>query len=278
MNESQRVVVPDSAPAPNRPLSLRRFLPIAAVAVVLAVVLAMGWHRQLSFETLVRHRAGIDAFLMDHYAAAVAAFVGLYVAVAALSIPGAALLSISGGILFGWLVGGSAAIFGATAGATIIFSIARTACGEALLRYAGPRAQAIADGFRSDAFSYLLFLRLVPIFPFWLVNLATAVVGVKLSIFVAATAIGIVPGTFSYALIGNGLDSVLRVEGAAFRTCIATGANDCHLRFDMAAALTPQLLVALAALGFIALVPVLVRRRRNTRSAATPDNDRSRLP
>jgi uncharacterized membrane protein YdjX (TVP38/TMEM64 family) len=268
-NKGRHAAVPSPGPSLAGSARLRRFLPFAAVILALAVILAMGWHRQLSFETLVRHRAGIDAFVAEHYAAAVAVFVALYVAVAALSVPGAAVLTICGGILFGWLVGGLAAIAGATAGATIIFSIARTACGESLLRCAGSRAQSIAEGFRSDAFSYLLFLRLVPIFPFWLVNLAPALVGVRLVTFVGATALGIVPGTFAYALVGEGLDSVIRAEGAAFRACLAAGSSDCQLHFDMAAALTPQLLAALVALGLIALIPVLLRRRR-ARNAANP--------
>src|SRR6266516_289775 len=129
-NEGRPVVVPSPSPAVAGPLRLRRFLPFAAMVVLMVVILAMGWHRQLSFETLVRHRAGIDAFVAEHYAAAVAAFVALYVAVAALSVPGAAVLTICGGILFGWLAGGLAAIAGGTTGATIIFSIARTACGR----------------------------------------------------------------------------------------------------------------------------------------------------
>ena len=128
------------------------------------------------------------------------------------------------------------------------------------------RAQNIAHGLRSDAFSYLLFLRLVPIFPFWLVNLAPALVGVRLATFVGATALGIVPGTFAYALVGEGLDSVIRAEGAAFRACVAAGGSDCRLHFDMAAAFTPQLFVALAALGLIALIPILLRRRRASNS------------
>jgi len=151
-------------------------------------------------------------------------------------------------------------------GATIIFSIARTACGESLIRCAGPRAQSIAEGLRSDAFSYLLFLRLVPIFPFWLVNLAPALVGVRLATFVGATALGIIPGTFVYALLGNGLDSVIRAEGAEYRACLAAGTGNCRLDFDMAAALTPQLLAAFAALGVIALIPILVRRWRARRA------------
>jgi uncharacterized membrane protein YdjX (TVP38/TMEM64 family) len=227
----------------------------------------MGWHRELSFETLVRHRASIDAFVAQHYAAALAAFVALYIVVTALSIPGAVVLTICGGILFGWLAGGLAAIVGATTGATIIFSIARTACGESLMRSVGPRVRKIANGFRSNAFSYLLFLRLVPIFPFWLVNLAPALVGVRLATFVGATALGIVPGTFAYAVVGDGLDSMIRAEGAAFRACIAAGHADCRVHFDMAAVLTPQLLGALAALGLIALIPIVLRRRRGNASA-----------
>ena len=125
----------------------------------------------------------------------------LNVAAVALSIPGAAILTITGGILFGWRVGGLAALLGATTGATIVFLIARGACGESILRRAGPLAGKLAQGFRAHAFNYLLFLRLVPVFPFWLVNLAPAVVGVRLATFVLATALGIIPATFAFALV-----------------------------------------------------------------------------
>src|ERR1051326_3643395 len=221
-NRGRHVAIPGGGPALTGTLRLRRFLPVAAVLLVLAVILAMGWHRQLSFETLVRHRAGIDAFVAAHYPAALAAFVALYVTVAALSVPGAVVLTICGGILFGWLAGGLAAIVGATAGATVIFAVARTACGESLIRCAGPRAQTIAEGFRSDAFSYLLFLRLVPIFPFWLVNLAPALVGVRLAPLLGAAILGILPGPLPHALAGGA---------------------DCGRLFDMAAALTRRWLV-----------------------------------
>ena len=100
-------------------------------------------------------------------------------------------------------------------------------------------------------------------------NLAPALVGVRLVTFLGATALGIVPGTFAYALVGEGLDSVIRAEGAAFRACLATGAGDCHLHFDMAAALTPQLLAALGALGLIALIPILLRRWRTRNPAGS---------
>jgi uncharacterized membrane protein YdjX (TVP38/TMEM64 family) len=249
---------------------LRRLAPVAVVIVVMAVVFAMGWHRFLSLETLVRHRAAIEAFVAARCGLAIATFVAIYVAAVALSIPGAAILTIMGGILFGWLIGGLSAIVGATIGATIVFLIARGACGETILRRAGPLASKLAEGFREDAFHYLLFLRLVPVFPFWLVNLAPAVVGVRLTTFVLATALGIIPGTFAYALVGGGLDSVIAAQEAAYRACIAAGRPDCHLNFSMSALVTPQLLAALAALGVVALIPVAVRKWRARRGVAMP--------
>jgi uncharacterized membrane protein YdjX (TVP38/TMEM64 family) len=248
--------------APGRHRRLRRLVPVAAVVLVMALVFAMGWHRFLSLETLVRHRAAIDDFVRLHGAVAVAAFIAVYVTVGALSIPGAAILTVAGGALFGWLVGGLAAIVGATIGATIVFLIARTACGEHLLRRAGPLAAKVAQGFREDAFHYLLFLRLVPVFPFWLVNLAPALVGVRLGTFVLATAIGIIPGTFAYALVGAGLDSIIAAHESAYRHCLAAGNGGCRLDFSLSAVATPQLLAALAALGMVALIPVAVRKWR----------------
>jgi uncharacterized membrane protein YdjX (TVP38/TMEM64 family) len=253
--------------APDRHRRLRRLAPVAAIVLVMALVFAMGWHRFLSLETLVRHRAAIDAFVHVHHGLSVLAFIGGYIAVAALSIPGAVFLTIAGGVLFGWLVGGLAAIVGATVGATVVFLIARSACAEFILRRAGPLAAKVAEGFRADAFHYLLFLRLVPVFPFWLVNLASALVGVRLGTFVLATALGIIPGTFAYALVGEGLDSVIAAQEAAYRACLAAGRGDCRLAFSLSAVATPQLMAAFAALGIVALIPVAVRKWRTRASA-----------
>jgi uncharacterized membrane protein YdjX (TVP38/TMEM64 family) len=242
---------------------IRRFLPVIALVLLGVVVYAMGWHRELSLETLVRHRTMIDVFVADHRLAAIAVFVAIYIAVVALSVPGAAFLTISGGFLFGGMIGGLATIVGATIGATCIFLIARSAFGEFLVRRAGPLAAKLAAGFRADAFSYLLFLRLVPVFPFFLVNLAPALTGVKLRTFVAATALGIVPGTFALAFFGAGLDSVIAAQEAAYQACRAAGHQHCRLDFDFKAAVTPEMLAALMALGIVALIPVLVKRFRD---------------
>ena len=158
---------------------LRRLVPLIVVLAASAMVFAMGWHRQLSFETLVRHHEALRTFIAAHEAAAVAAYVALYIAAVALSIPVGFYLTVTGGILFGAVLGGAAAVVSATIGAICIFLIAKSAVGDYLVRRAGPLAQRLAQGFRDDAFSYLLFLRLVPIFPFWIVNLVPALVGLS---------------------------------------------------------------------------------------------------
>lgn len=244
---------------------LRRFVPVALVVLAMVAVFATGLHRQVSLETLVRHRMAIDTFVDDYMALAVAAFILTYITTVALSLPGSFLLSITGGILFGTLIGGLATVVAATTGATIIFLAARSACGESIIRRAGPLAAKIAEGFRADAFSYLLFLRLVPAFPFFLVNLAPALVGVRVPTFVAATAIGIVPATFTFSFLGSGLDSVIARQESIYRACLAAGRSDCTVTFDHSMILTPQLLLALAALGMLALIPIVVKRIRARR-------------
>jgi uncharacterized membrane protein YdjX (TVP38/TMEM64 family) len=247
--------------------SVRRLLPLAIVALATAVVLGMGWHRHLSFETLVHHHGAIHQFILATQIAAIAGYVAVYVIAVALSLPAGLFMTLAGGMLFGGAIGGLAALVSATTGATILFLIARTAFGEHLARRSGPVVEKVAAGFRADAFSYLLFLRLVPAFPFFLVNLVPALVGVRLGTFIAATFIGIVPGTFAFAFVGQGLDSVIRAQGATYHACLAAGRSDCHVDFDLKSAVTPELLAALAALGFIALIPMAVKRwRRRARA------------
>ncbi len=127
---------------------------------------------------------------------------------------------------------------------------------------AGPLAQKLAQGFRDDAFSYLLFLRLVPVFPFWLVNLVPALCGVRLRPSSPRPRSVSLPATFAFAFAGAGLDSVITAQSELYRSCLASGRADCRLEFHLAAALTPKLLTALAALGVLALVPVVVKRMR----------------
>lgn len=257
--------------------TFRRFLPVLIVAALIASAYVMGLHREISFETLVRNHASINGFIAEHGVAAVAAYIGLYVAVVSLSLPGGAILTVIGGLLFGTIVGGIAAASGALAGATVIFLIARSAAGEFLTRRAGPFAAKLAEGFRADAFSYLLFLRLAP-FPFWLVNLAPALFGVRLATFVAATAIGILPATFTFAMFGAGLGGLIETQEQQYNACLAKGVATCSVEFDLSQVLTPTLLGALSALGVLALLPGFARRlfRRKLEAAPQLDNRQPR--
>ncbi len=242
-----------------RPFGPRRLVPLATVVAGLILVFALGLNHELSLESLVRHHAAIERIVAEHRGPALAAYVLLYITVVAFSVPGALVLTVAGGVVFGTLVGALGAIVGATIGATIIFLIARGAVGEILVRRAGPTVNKLMTGFRKDAFCYLLFLRLVPLFPFWLVNLVPAFAGVRPGPFVAATALGIIPGSFVFAFFGAGLDSLVDAQRAAYEACLAAGRGDCHFGFDVHALATPRLVAGFIILGLFALIPVLVK-------------------
>jgi uncharacterized membrane protein YdjX (TVP38/TMEM64 family) len=251
-------------------LWLKRLWPLVALIAVMALVFAMGWHRYLSLEALAENRETLRGYIDAHMLVSLLAFVALYAAAVALSLPGGAVLTLAGGFLFGWLLGGAASIVGATIGASIVFLIARSALGEFLAARAGPWLSRFRQGFQDDAFSYLLFLRLVPIFPFWLVNLAPALLGVGFATYVTTTFLGIIPGTFAYSLAGSGLDSVIRAQQAAHQSCLAKmgpgGQESCPYTLDPGALLTPELIAGLVALGLVALIPVAVKWYRRKRA------------
>jgi len=197
-------------------------------------------------------------------------YVAVYALAVAFSIPGSLLLTVVGGLLFGWLQGGAAAIVAATMGGAVMFLLARTTLGRYLSDKGGPRLHALLKGLRDDAVNYLLFLRIVPVFPFWLVNIAAGVVGMRLHQFLIATVIGIIPGTLAFASAGAALDGVVIVQKAALDACIASGRSDCRFDLSLSNVLTPGVLAALAALGLMALVPVAVKRWRMLVPAKTP--------
>lgn len=237
-----------------------RYAPLGLILLAMAAVFATGAHRYLSLEALLEHRERLQGFVAEHRSRALLAYMGIYIVAVALSVPGAVFLTILGGFLFGWLVGGAAAVISATIGAVGIFLIARTSFGDILLRRSGGRIQRLAEGFRQDAFSYLLFVRFVPIIPFWLTNLASALFGVKLGTFALATMIGVIPATYAFAVAGSGLDSIIEAQQAARNACLAAGSADCGFDLGLGTLITPQILAALVALGILALIPVVLRR------------------
>lgn len=265
----------DDRRAQSRRPAIRRYAPLLVVAALIALAYGLGLHRDISFESLVRNRAAIDRFVADHGVAAVAGYIALYVAVIGMSLPGGIIMTLTGGFLFGPVVGAAAAMAGALAGASVIFLVARSAAGEWLTRRAGPFAAKLAEGFRADAFSYLLFLRLAPIFPFWLVNLAPALFGVRFSTFIAATAIGILPATVTFAVFGAGLGSVIAVQEAQYNACVAAARASCPVEFDLSQVLTPTLLLALGALAVLALIPAVAKRFLGRKLDASVPSKRS---
>lgn len=243
-----------------RRLRVPALIVLALLLAGAAFVFVTGWPKALSLQAIVAHREAVRAAVAGDPVVAIAVFVAIYAVAAGSSLPGVVFLTIGGGAVFGGLLGGFAAVAGATAGATGMFLLARSAFGAWLARRAGPVAQHLAEGFREDAFNYLLFMRLVPIFPFLVTNVVPALCGVRLSTFVAATAIGVVPVTLAFAFFGAGLDSVLAAEAAQYRDCVSAGKAACRLGFEVSDVLTPDFIAGLIALGAAALVPVAVRR------------------
>ncbi|MCR4265571.1 TVP38/TMEM64 family protein [Nitratireductor sp. ZSWI3] len=241
------------APVPNR--LLRRLLPLLVILAGLAAGYALGLDRYLSLDYLADSRNALRAYVAGHPILAPGGFALLYALAVAFSFPAASVLTLFAGFLFGWLLGGMLVAVAATAGASALFIAARGALGGILARRLGGRLSRMAKGFEDNAFSYLLVLRLAPIFPFWIVNIAPAFFNVPLRTYAVATFLGILPATFAYAYLGHGLDSVLTVAAETGR------------EVRLADLVTPQITLAFAVLAAVAAIPLLIRKLRRTPDA-----------
>ena len=242
-----------SLPLPPVPASpWKRWLPLAVLIAGAIAFFALGLHRFISFKKLHAHHGELMAWVVDWgLMAAVASTVG-YALMTAFSIPGGALASIVIGYLFGIAGGTAIVLVGATLGATAVFLAARTALGDILIKRARGALKRMEEGFRRDALSYLLVLRLVPLFPFWLVNLVPAFLGVSLRTFVIGTAIGIIPGTIVYISVGSGLGALLEKGQSP----------------DLMIVFEPEILLPILGLAVLALVPIAYRVWRERRKGA----------
>ena len=232
-----------------------RFLPLLILAALIAVLLATGVTGYLNLATLHAHEAALRGFIGGHRLLALAAFVAVYMAVTAASLPGATVLTLAGGYLFGTWLGGGATVVGATLGAVAVFFAVSTSLGAALRDRAersGGRLKAAIDGVREGAFGYILTLRLIPLAPFWLVNVAAALAHAPLRAYALATFIGIMPATIIYSGIGAGLGGV-----------IARGQGP-----DLGVIFEPRVLIPLVALGLLSLTTTLFQHFRARREKA----------
>lgn len=246
------VVDEDGGPEPTTPAKRAlRLLPLLVVGAILVLVLASGVWRHLSLDELKARRTALTGFVHLHPVESIGLYVAAYFLVVALSIPGALIMTLTGGFLFGTWIGGAAAAAGVSSGAVAMFLVAHTALGGVIRKYAktGGMIEKVEAGVRRHAFSYLLFLRLMPVAPIWLINIAAAFVRTPLWVYALATLIGIAPSCFIYASIGSSLNRVFAAPGKP----------------NLSAIFHPEVFVALFALAALALLPIAYqawRRRR----------------
>lgn len=233
----------DGKPREIKLLTARRIIPLAVIVCGFVAFFAFDLDSYVTFEALKQNRQWLLAQVAAHRVGAALAFIAVYAAVVTFSLPVATVVSISGGFLFGLWFGTAWNVVGATIGASLLFLAARTVLADILHSKAGPWFHKVEAGFQKNAFNYLLFLRLVPAFPFFVVNLVPAFLGVRLVTFVGATFIGIIPGAFVYTSVGAGLGSVFDADG----------------ELSLSGVLTPQIVTALVGLAMLALLPVGVR-------------------
>ncbi len=253
---------------------LKQYAPILIIVGLMGFAFSQGWHKYLTLKELALNLEALQGFISANYIMAVLAYIALYIAVTALSIPGGAAITISGGLLFGWLVGTFSTVVGATIGATLVFLAAKTSLGDLLKSKAGPWLKQLEEGFKENATSYMLFLRLVPAFPFWLVNIAPAFLGVALPTYIWTTFVGIIPGTLAFSYIGQGLESVITAQKESYQACLTEkGAQGgCQFELDISSLVTTDLIIALVLLGLVALIPIVVKRMRSKKETVNEAN------
>lgn len=250
MHGSDQHTQPESPKAAASTATLRRLWPLLAVVAGMAAVFIFDLDRFLSFHALKEHREFLLAWTADNRVLAAAVFVVCYGVMVALSVPGAVWATLAGGFVFGTAMASLYVVVGATLGAVVIFLVARYALADMLKAKAGNAIRKMEAGFNENALSYMFVLRLVPLFPFWLVNLVPAFLGVPLRTYVIGTFFGIMPGSIVYASVGNGLGAVFEQGGTP----------------DLGIIFTPEVLLPILGLAALSLIPVFYKRLKGGRA------------
>ena len=230
-------------------LNVKRLLPIAVLVAGLVAFFAFDLDEFVTLDALKTHRTVLRGWVESQGAVAWLIYAAIYMAAVAFSVPGGSILTIAGGFLFGPYVATSVVVIGATCGATILFLAARYAFADYLRGKAGGAMRRMEAGFNENPVSYMLILRLVPLFPFWLVNLVPAFLGVKIRTYFLCTLFGIIPGTFVYSLVGDGAGAVLDAGG----------------ELDLGIIFEPRILAPIVGLAVLACIPIVYKRFRARR-------------
>ncbi len=227
-----------SASAPATRSSSGKLIVAAVIGIAVGAFFYFDLGHYLTLDALKENRDRLLAFTEANYGSAAALFVVTYCIVTGLSLPGAAILTLAGGFLFGSLLGTAFVNLGATSGATLAFLAARYLLRDWVEQKFGSKLGPIQEGFATNAFSYLMTLRLIPLFPFFLVNMVSGLTRVSVGTYVAATALGIIPGSFVYAYAGRQLGTINSLKEIA----------------------SPNVLLAFTLLGILALVPIIYKK------------------
>lgn len=228
--------VTEEPPVSSSPIG--KILVVVLFAAALFVFFYFDLKQYVSLEALKGNRSRLLAFTEANYTSAVLIYILIYCLQTAFSLPGATIFTLAGGFLFGSVMGTLYVNIAATTGATLAFLAARYLFRDWVERKVGNRLAPIQDGFAKNAFSYLLTLRLIPLFPFFLVNLVSGLTRMTVGTFMAATAIGIIPAGFVFANAGRQLGSINSLSEIA----------------------SPRVLGSFALLGLLALVPIVYRK------------------
>ncbi len=224
--------------------------PLYVIIAGLFLAISQGWHTHLTPQALGENAVYLDNLVKDNFLLVLLAFIGIYIAATAFMVPASA-LTIGGGFLFGLAIGAPATVTGATIGACTLFMAAKTSIGETLKGIAGPFIGKMEKGFNENALSYLFTLRLIPVVPFAVANIAPAILGAKFRDYFISTALGIIPGTIAYTLIGSGLRGTL-LDAAEKGETLDVGA--------LVKAAAGNLAPAFIALAFVAMIPAIYKK------------------
>lgn len=229
----------------------KRVLPIGALLLAVAAFYLLGLDDYMTCEMLRENRAAATEFVHAYGISALVLYALAYALIVTLSVPGGALMTVTGGFLFGVPATAIAVVIGATAGATALFLIAKTALGDPLRAKAAPWLKKLEAGFQENEFTYLLVLRLIPLFPFFVVNLVPAFLGVGVRIYVLATFIGIIPGVIVFSLVGAGLGNLT---------------EDCK-NVDASVVMKPEIVAAFLGVAALLLAPIVYKKLKARRRA-----------
>ncbi len=224
----------------------KKWILVAVIAVVIGLFVHFDLGSYLTLESLKENKVRLDEYYQENQALMIGGFILIYIVMAGLSLPGATIMTLAGGAVFGSITGTLATNVGATLGATLAFLMARYVLRDWVEEKYGHRLKPFNEGFANNAINYMLFLRLVPLFPFFLVNLASGLTRVNIPVYFFGTMFGTLPGTFVYANAGSNLASIESLSDIA----------------------SPGVLGAFTLLGLFALIPTLYKKFKQKKAAA----------